>query len=80
MTTNSFAMLMFSLLSGAGGRDLSGNKRTSEQAFDQELTKTNLALAVSCDAAVNDKDGAEAKNWQMGKPIRVLRCDVASRC
>ena len=38
---------------GAGGRDLSGNKRTSEQAFDQELTKTNLAIAVNCDCPVN---------------------------
>ena len=26
---------------GSGGRDLSGNKRTAEQSFDQKLTKTN---------------------------------------
>ena len=26
---------------GSGGRDLSGNKRTAEQSFDQTLTKTN---------------------------------------
>ncbi len=40
---------------GAGGRDLSGNKRTAEQSFDQELTKSNLALAVSCNAKVRIK-------------------------
>ena len=37
---------------GAGGRDLSGNKRTAEQSCDQTLTKTNLALAVNCAAKV----------------------------
>ena len=37
---------------GAGGRDLSGNKRTAEQSCDQVLTKTNLALAVNCAAKV----------------------------
>ena len=26
---------------GAGGRDLSGNKRTAEQSCDQKLTSTN---------------------------------------
>ena len=43
---------------GSGGRDLSGNKRTAEQSFDQELTKSNAAIAVSCNAKFNDKDGA----------------------
>ena len=30
---------------GAGGRDLSGNKRTDGQSFDQRLDSTNLSLA-----------------------------------
>ena len=30
---------------GAGGRDLSGNKRTAEQSFDQVLNKSNAAIA-----------------------------------
>ena len=30
---------------GAGGRDLSGNKRTDGQSFDQKLEATNLSLA-----------------------------------
>lgn len=58
---------------GAGGRDLSGNKRTAEQSFDQELTKSNGALAVCCDCKFDDKNGGEAKDWKKGKPIRVVR-------
>ncbi|KAJ8418949.1 hypothetical protein AAFF_G00004480, partial [Aldrovandia affinis] len=58
---------------GSGGRDLSGNKRTAEQSCDQKLTNTNRALAVNCNAAVNEKDGAEAKDWKAGKPVRVVR-------
>ncbi|KAJ8356834.1 hypothetical protein SKAU_G00196280 [Synaphobranchus kaupii] len=58
---------------GSGGRDLSGNKRTAEQSCDQKLTNMNRALALNCNATVNDKDGAEAKNWKEGKPVRVVR-------
>lgn len=58
---------------GSGGRDLSGNKRTSEQCCDQTLTRMNLALAMNCNAAVNKEKGAEAKDWKGGKPVRVLR-------
>jgi len=58
---------------GAGGRDLSGNKRTAEQSFDQELTKSNGALALNCDCKFDDKNGGEAKDWRNGKPIRVVR-------
>ncbi|KAK3103860.1 hypothetical protein FSP39_022483 [Pinctada imbricata] len=57
---------------GSGGRDLSGNKRTAEQSCDQELTRTNRALAKNCNASVSDK-GAEAKDWKGGKPLRVVR-------
>ncbi|KAF7663568.1 hypothetical protein LDENG_00206770 [Lucifuga dentata] len=58
---------------GSGGRDLSGNKRTAEQSCDQKLTNMNRALALNCNASVNDKNGAEAKNWKAGKPVRVIR-------
>uniref|UniRef100_A0A8B9LLJ1 E3 ubiquitin-protein ligase UHRF n=1 Tax=Astyanax mexicanus TaxID=7994 RepID=A0A8B9LLJ1_ASTMX len=58
---------------GSGGRDLSGNKRTAEQSCDQKLTNMNRALALNCNAPVNDKDGAEAKDWKAGKPVRVVR-------
>uniref|UniRef100_A0A6Q2Z446 E3 ubiquitin-protein ligase UHRF n=1 Tax=Esox lucius TaxID=8010 RepID=A0A6Q2Z446_ESOLU len=58
---------------GSGGRDLSGNKRTAEQSCDQKLTNMNRALALNCNAAVNEKDGAEARDWKAGKPVRVVR-------
>lgn len=57
---------------GSGGRDLSGNKRTAEQSCDQLLTRMNRALAMNCNTPVN-KDGAEAKDWRGGKPVRVIR-------
>ncbi|KTG43095.1 hypothetical protein cypCar_00042798 [Cyprinus carpio] len=53
---------------GSGGRDLSGNKRIGEHSFDQTLTHMNRALALNCDAPLNDKDGAESRNWRAGKP------------
>uniref|UniRef100_A0A667YDF5 E3 ubiquitin-protein ligase UHRF n=1 Tax=Myripristis murdjan TaxID=586833 RepID=A0A667YDF5_9TELE len=58
---------------GSGGRDLSGNKRIGEHSFDQTLTHMNRALALNCDAPLNDKDGAESRNWRAGKPVRVVR-------
>ncbi|KAA8589468.1 hypothetical protein FQN60_012833 [Etheostoma spectabile] len=58
---------------GSGGRDLSGNKRTAEQSCDQTLTHMNRAVALNCNVPVNDKNGAEAKNWKEGKPVRVVR-------
>ena len=59
--------------SGSGGRDLSGNKRTaSAQSFDQKLTRKNRALALNCDAPVDAKNGATAKDWRKGKPVRVV--------
>ena len=43
----------------SGGRDLTGNKRTNkDQAFDQQFTKSNAALRISC---------------KMGYPVRVVR-------
>ncbi|XP_018572895.1 E3 ubiquitin-protein ligase UHRF1-like [Anoplophora glabripennis] len=58
---------------GSGGRDLSGNKRCSEQSCDQKLTRMNKALALNCNATFNDKTGAESKDWKKGKPVRVVR-------
>uniref|UniRef100_A0A673WHP1 E3 ubiquitin-protein ligase UHRF n=1 Tax=Salmo trutta TaxID=8032 RepID=A0A673WHP1_SALTR len=58
---------------GSGGRDLSGNKRTAEQSCDQKLTNMNRALALNCNASLNEKDGATAKDWKAGKPVRVVR-------
>ena len=53
------------LYTGSGGRDLSGNKRvTNVQSFDQEFTKMNQALLVSC---------------KKGLPVRVVR-SFKARC
>ncbi|XP_027718431.1 E3 ubiquitin-protein ligase UHRF2 isoform X1 [Vombatus ursinus] len=58
---------------GSGGRDLSGNKRIGEHSFDQTLTNMNRALALNCDAPLDNKNGGESKNWRAGKPVRVIR-------
>ena len=59
---------------GSGGRDLSGNKRTAEQSFDQTLDKVNGAIARNCYAEFDAVKGADAKeDWQKGKEIRVVR-------
>ncbi|KAK8692673.1 hypothetical protein V6N13_070280 [Hibiscus sabdariffa] len=53
------------LYTGSGGRDLSGNKRTSkEQSFDQKFDKMNEALRVSC---------------KYGYPVRVVRSHKEKR-
>ncbi|KAL1070168.1 hypothetical protein V6Z11_D11G004200 [Gossypium hirsutum] len=53
------------LYTGSGGRDLSGNKRTSkEQSFDQKFEKMNEALRVSC---------------KHGYPVRVVRSHKEKR-
>ncbi|XP_020581355.1 E3 ubiquitin-protein ligase ORTHRUS 2-like [Phalaenopsis equestris] len=53
------------LYTGSGGRDLSGNKRTSkQQSFDQKFDKLNEALRVSC---------------LKGYPVRVVRSHKEKR-
>uniref|UniRef100_A0A8C2YXI6 E3 ubiquitin-protein ligase UHRF n=1 Tax=Cyclopterus lumpus TaxID=8103 RepID=A0A8C2YXI6_CYCLU len=37
------------------------------------------ALASNCDAPLNDKDGAESRNWRAGKPVRVVRSSKGRR-
>ncbi|RUS25143.1 PUA-like domain-containing protein [Jimgerdemannia flammicorona] len=61
------------LYTGAGGRDLTGNRRTNIQSFDQTLNGSNRALAMSCHAALDDINGTESDDWRLGKPIRVVR-------
>uniref|UniRef100_A0A4W4FDE6 E3 ubiquitin-protein ligase UHRF n=1 Tax=Electrophorus electricus TaxID=8005 RepID=A0A4W4FDE6_ELEEL len=63
---------------GSGGRDLSGNKRIGEHSFDQTLTHMNRALALNCDAPLNDKDGAESRNWRAGKPGLISEWSLVS--
>ncbi len=67
---------------GAGGRDLSGNKRTAPQSKDQELNRTNLALAKNCfgkqlnkckSCTMEKMCESCANQWQKGKALRVCR-------
>ncbi|RUO96083.1 PUA-like domain-containing protein [Jimgerdemannia flammicorona] len=60
---------------GSGGRDLkTGNKRTSSQTSDQAMDRFNLALAMTCAAKLDKKNGADAgDDWQKSRPIRVVR-------
>ena len=59
---------------GSGGRDLSNNKRTAPQSFDQKLDKTNEGIARSCQAKFDEKKGGDAgDDWKKGHPIRVIR-------
>ncbi|XP_065574297.1 E3 ubiquitin-protein ligase UHRF1-like [Artemia franciscana] len=64
---------------GSGGRDLSGNKRTAAQSFDQELTRSNKAIALNCNAKFDSVNGAEASDWRGGKPVRVIRSYKAKK-
>ncbi|KAG7672878.1 putative E3 ubiquitin-protein ligase ORTHRUS 2 [Nannochloris sp. 'desiccata'] len=53
------------LYTGSGGRDLSGNKRTSKvQSFNQDFTSMNQALKLSC---------------ERGLPVRVVRSHKEKR-
>ncbi|XP_054365190.1 E3 ubiquitin-protein ligase UHRF2 isoform X6 [Mirounga angustirostris] len=58
---------------GSGGKNLAGNKRIGAPSADQTLTNMNRALALNCDAPLDDKIGAESRNWRAGKPVRVIR-------
>lgn len=43
------------------------------------LPDPSRALALNCDAPLNDKDGAESRNWRAGKPVRVVRSSKGRR-
>jgi hypothetical protein len=40
---------------------------------NQELTRYNYALALNCDAPINNVTGAKARDWKDSKPVRVIR-------
>ncbi|KAF9128393.1 ubiquitin-like with PHD and RING finger domains 2 [Mortierella sp. 14UC] len=52
---------------GAGGNQ--GGKQTR----DQELTRANHGLAMTCDCPIDTVKGGEAKDWRKSRPIRVIR-------
>ncbi|KAF9911712.1 E3 ubiquitin-protein ligase uhrf1 [Linnemannia zychae] len=52
---------------GAGGNH--GGKQTR----DQELTRANHGLAMTCDCSINTVRGGIARDWRKSRPIRVVR-------
>lgn len=71
------------LYTGAGGRDLSGNKRTAKQSKDQQFTRENAGLkAMHHSGAVgNGKQAAGGGKdaWKKGKAVRVVRSSKLSK-
>ena len=70
------------LYSGSGGRDASetGSRIGNGQSFDQSLTKSNAALAMTMFSTLKDPEkldanGAVADNWRNSRPVRVVRSD-----
>ena len=47
--------------------------------FMKIFTVIFRALALNCDAPLDDKNGAESKNWRAGKPVRVVRSSKGRR-
>lgn len=59
-----------------GGGDLKTRYYTrieGRMTQDQQLTRYNKALAITCNARFNDKEGAKAMDWRKSQPIRVCR-------
>lgn len=55
-------------------QDASATQSHGSAALTQtELCLSCRALALNCSAPINDKHGAEAKDWRAGKPVRVVR-------
>lgn len=45
----------------------------------ENFKSLSRALALNCDAPLDDKNGAESKNWRAGKPVRVVRSSKGRR-
>jgi E3 ubiquitin-protein ligase UHRF1 len=63
------------VFSGGGG-DLKIRHRMKvegQMTEDQQLTRYNKALAITCNAPLNDIEGAKAVDWRKSRPIRVCR-------
>ncbi|KAF8464364.1 PUA-like domain-containing protein [Kalaharituber pfeilii] len=65
------------LYTGSGGRSTSDGSRVPKgQSFDQTLTKSNRALAMTLDHEGElNSEGAIARDWRKSKPVRVVRSD-----
>ncbi|KAJ2140515.1 hypothetical protein IW136_002567 [Coemansia sp. RSA 678] len=65
---------------GSGGYDFVGtSQQRKAQSFDQELTRQNRGLALTCAAPIDDKVGGTANNWKESSAIRVCRSYKAAK-
>ena len=72
------------VFTGSGGKGETGvgpMRFSTALVADQELSGSNLALALNCHGAKIDaeKGGAAGKHWQKGKPVRVCRAASAKK-
>jgi hypothetical protein len=50
-----------------------GGNQGGKQICDQELTRANHGLAMTCDCPIDTVRGGEAKDWRKSRPVRVVR-------
>lgn len=63
-------------VTGSGGESgtlSSGVWGTQSSLYLAGPGSAHRALALNCSAPINDRKGAEAKDWRSGKPVRVVR-------
>jgi hypothetical protein len=63
------------VFAGNGGCADAG-RYTSNQTCNQTLQRFNLSLALTCDAPIDDQNGAIAFDWKKSRPLRVCRADA----
>ncbi|KAG0280772.1 ubiquitin-like with PHD and RING finger domains 2 [Linnemannia gamsii] len=50
-----------------------GGNKGGVQTCNQEMTRANHGLAMTCDCPVDSVKGGQAKDWRKSRPIRVIR-------
>lgn len=51
----------------------------ASQTTDQQLDRSNLALAMTCYAKLSKNGGNAGDNWRKSSPIRVVRSDKLAK-
>lgn len=49
------------------------NSQYNKKLGNKRLSRSNLALALTCGAALNTECGAKARDWRTSRPVRVCR-------
>jgi hypothetical protein len=69
----------FTMSGSGGGVRRKGCVDHSQVKTSQTLTRSNRALAITCDAPLNEEVGARARNWRKSRPVRVCRSAYLSK-